>query len=221
MVHADPMLRVEADRAGEALAGSVRSFVAALASFSEVELMGASRCFGWSRLTVIVHMIAGWQELLGGLAGVTDEPESTDAAAFWRAFAETDDAATDPVARLMSTGRRTYAYATPAAAVQQLEDVADALLAALPAHRSGHRAWAGQVFTVGDLMTTWAVENVIHQADLLAHQPLPAQALGLAVETVQALWSTPAPEQWSAEQIVDIGSGRVSWGGPQHPAVLG
>ncbi|WP_170219262.1 maleylpyruvate isomerase N-terminal domain-containing protein [Nocardioides litoris] len=201
-------LGVETDEAREACAASVEGFVRAAAGLDELELLGASRCHGWTRLDVVVHVIAGWQEMLGGLVSPVDGEPTVDAASYWRAFAEQygDD---DPVADLMAQRRRTASYARPASATAQLRDVGEALLRGVRSCGERHLTWQGHVFTPGDFLAAWAVEDAVHHLDLLADEPVPASALRLARATVEALAPEPLPATWDDVDVVLAGAGRV------------
>jgi hypothetical protein len=73
-------LTVGLDDGRTACAESIESFVRAVDAFSEYHLLDASRCHGWTRLDVAVHVLAGWQEMLGGLVSVRDSDPTVDAA---------------------------------------------------------------------------------------------------------------------------------------------
>ncbi len=112
-----------------ACAESIEAFVRAADGFTEYELLDVSGCHGWTRLDVAVHVLAGWQEMLGGLVSPDDGPPTVDAATYWPAFTA-EYGADDAVLTLMAQRRRSAAYARPSSAVAQLHDVAAALLAA-------------------------------------------------------------------------------------------
>lgn len=80
-----------------------------------------------TRLDVVVHVIAGWQEMLRGLVSAADSEPTVDAAIYWPAF-PIAYATADEVPTLMFQRRRTAAYARPASATDELHDVAAALL---------------------------------------------------------------------------------------------
>ncbi|MBZ5739961.1 maleylpyruvate isomerase N-terminal domain-containing protein [Nocardioides mangrovi] len=178
-------LTVDLETGRTAFADSVRGFLAAVDGFDEWGLLDASRCHGWTRLDVVVHVIAGWQEMLGGMVSpVADEP-TVDAASYWPTFDETE--AGEPVDTLMAQRRRTAAFARPSSACTELRYVAEAVLRGAAALAEGHYLWQHQVFTAGDYLTIWAVEDVIHQVDLISDHPVPATALDLARATVAEL----------------------------------
>lgn len=201
-------LGVDLTRARPACRASITALVGAVDELGELELLASSRCLGWTRLDVVVHMIAGWQEMAGGLLGVVEGPATVDAASYWPAFAD-QEADEDPVRALMAQRRRTASYLRPASALAQLHDVAQALLRGIDAAHEGHLTWQGHVFTTGDFLTTWAVEDVVHHLDLQVVAPPAPDALTLARETVEALAAAPLPAGWDDEEAVLVGSGRL------------
>src|SRR3954447_19197138 len=114
-------LSVSLDVGRAACAESVDAFVAAIGSFSELDLLAASRCHGWTRLDVVTHVLAGWQEMLGGMVSPVQSEPTVDSASYWPMFAE-EFASEDPVAVLMSQRRRTASYARPDSAPAELRD---------------------------------------------------------------------------------------------------
>src|SRR5690349_16850505 len=120
-------LTVDLETGRTAFAESVTAFVRAVNGFTEWDLLGASRCHGWTRLDVAVHVIAGWQEMLGGFVSPVDDPPTVDAASYWPAFDE-EYADGDPLVPLLAQRRRTAAYLRPDSVREHLHDVADAVL---------------------------------------------------------------------------------------------
>jgi len=177
-------LTVDLETGRTAFTESVRGFVAAVDDLDEWSLLGASRCHGWTRLDVVVHVVAGWQEMLGGFVSPVDGSPTVDAASYWPAFEED---AGDPLVALLAQRRRTTAYARPDAAREQMHDVADAVLRGAAGCAEGHYLWQGHVFTAGDFLAIWAVEAALHQIDLLGDRPVPPSALDLARATVAEL----------------------------------
>src|SRR4051794_19583712 len=171
-------LSVDAETGRRAFAESVTSFVRAVDGLDEWELLGASRCHGWTRLDVVTHVLAGWQEMLGGMVSPVRAEATVDAATYWPAFAE-EFASEDEVAVLMSQRRRTAAYATPGSATAQLRDVAAALHRGVDSLADQCYLWQRQVFAPGDFLAIWAVEDVVHHLDLLSEVPAPATGLAL------------------------------------------
>ena len=179
-------LTVDLETGRTAFVDSVRGFVAAVDGLDEWSLLGASRCHGWSRLDVVTHVLAGWQEMLGGFVSPVDDAPTVDAASYWPAFDE-EYADPDPIVPLMAQRRRSAAYLRPDSARRELSYVAEAVLRGAASCPEGRLTWQGHVFTAGDFLTIWAVEDVIHQVDLLTEEPLPPTALALARDTVADL----------------------------------
>ncbi|CAI9414898.1 maleylpyruvate isomerase N-terminal domain-containing protein [Nocardioides sp. T2.26MG-1] len=178
-------LTVDLETGRTAFVESVHEFVAAVDDLDEWSLLGASRCHGWTRLEVLVHVVAGWQEMLGGLVSPVDGPSTVDAASYWPAFDEQD--AGDPLLELLAQRRRTTAYARPDSAREQMHDVAEAVVRGATGCADGHHLWQRHVFTAGDFLAVWAVEDVIHQLDLLGERPPAPRALALARATLTEL----------------------------------
>ncbi|HZC52545.1 MAG TPA: maleylpyruvate isomerase N-terminal domain-containing protein, partial [Mycobacterium sp.] len=211
-------LTVPPDRAGPAFDGSVEAFCDAVASLTEWDLLGSSRCHGWTRLDLAVHVVAGWQEMLGGFVTVVDDEPTVDAASYWPAFADLTSGS-DRVEVLMALRRRAAAYLRPSSLLAQLREVADAVLSASRTIRAQPCRWQGKVFAPGDFLAIWAVENVVHHLDLLVDDPPPSSGLALARATIEALAAGPLPVEWTDEQAVLIGTGRIAV--PHDAGVIG
>lgn len=178
-------LTIDLETGRTAFRDSVEAFVRAADGFDEWALLGGSRCHGWTRLDVVVHVVTGWQEMLQGFVSVVESAPTVDAASYWPAFDE--EYAGDPLVPLMAQRRRTAAHVRPDSAREQMRDVADAVLRGAAGCRDATYLWQGHVFTAGDFLTIWAVENAIHQLDLVADEPVPSSALYLARATVATL----------------------------------
>ncbi len=200
-------LTIDLTTARQACGESVHAFVAAAERLSEHELLGPSRCHGWQRLDVVVHVLAGWQEMLGGLVGRVDESPDVDAASYWPAFADVFGGG-DPVLSLMQQRRRSLVFARPADAVAQLRDVASALAHGISLVPDRPHRWQGWVFSAGDFLTIWAVEHAVHHLDLAGDDEPPTAALVLARRTLDALLGQPLPAPWSDTEAVLVGTGR-------------
>ena len=201
-------LSVSLDNGRAACADTIDAFLRAVDTFSEYELLDTSRCHGWSRLDVVTHVLAGWQEMLGGMVSPVDDEPSVDAASYWSAFA-TQYATDDPVPVLMSQRRRTSAYARPASATAELREVAATVRRGVGHFQDRPCLWQGHVFAAGDFLAVWAVEDVVHHLDLLSDEPAPPNALRLARETIEALIAQPLPGVWRDEEAVLMGTGRL------------
>lgn len=112
----------------------------------------------------------------------------------------------------MAQRRRTATYLRPSAAAAQLDEVGEALLRGVGACPDRSLLWQGHVFTAGDFLAVWAVENFVHLLDLGCAQSAPPGALGLVRATVEALVEEPLPAGWSDLDAALIGTGRVPEG---------
>lgn len=197
---------IELDVARVACADSIRAFEEAAESLSEYDLLAPSRCHGWSRLDVVVHVIGGLQELAAGLLSRTGDDPTVDAASYWSTYADGEHQ--DPVDLVMSQWRRTAAYARPDSARRQLRDLSTLLVAGVQSAANGRHPWQGEVFSTGDFLAMWAVEHTIHQLDLDTVCRLPDTAVALTCETIRTLVGTELPSTSTREQVVLVGSGR-------------
>ena len=197
---------VDLELARAAFDESAAAFLAAVAGLSDYELLGRSRCHGWTRLDVLTHVVAGWQEMVGGLITQVDDAPTVDAASYWTAFAAaTED--DDPIAVLLSQRRRSDAYLRPSSARAHLNSVAATVRQGAGILADRPCSWQQQVFTAGDFLAVWAVENAVHHLDLDLDDA-PPSALTLARGTIEALAGGPLPPAWSDVDAVLIGTGR-------------
>jgi uncharacterized protein (TIGR03083 family) len=201
-------LAVPSDTAGPAFDASVTAFTDAVASLTEWDLLGPSRCHGWTRMDLAAHVVAGWQDMLSGFVTVVDDEPTVDAASYWTAFADLMSGS-DPVEILMTQRRRAATYARPRSLLEHLREVTDAVLSGWHTMRAQPCRWQGQVFAPGDFLAIWAVENIVHHLDLLVDDPPPSNGLTLARATIEALAAGSLPGEWTDEQAVLIGTGRV------------
>lgn len=212
-------LSVGLDEGRAAFTESVEAFLAAVDGLAEYDLLAGSRCHGWTRHEVLVHVLAGWQEMLGGLVSRVEDAPTVDAASYWTAFKE-QYADADLVDVLMSQRRRGAAYARPGAARQQLHDVAEAVLRGVAAMPDAPCLWDKHVFDAGDFLAVWAVEDVVHHLDLQVATAAPSAALALARATIESLAGTPLPGEWSDEEAALKGTGRTPVGDGPLAGVL-
>jgi hypothetical protein len=178
-------LTVDCETGRAAFSQSVAAFVRAVDGLGEWDLLGASRCHGWTRLDVVVHVVGGWQEMLGGFVSPVEDPPTVDAASYWPAFDA--EYAGDRLETLLAQRRRTAAYLRPDSVREHMHEVADAVLRGAASCSDRHLRWQGHVFTAGDFLTIWVVEDAIHHLDLVSTEPVPPSALDLARATVAAL----------------------------------
>lgn len=187
---------------------SIAAFLRAVDDLSEYDLLASSRCHGWTRLDVVVHVLGGWEEMLRGMVSRVSSEPTVDAASYWSAWAA-DFGSDDPVPALMSQRRRTAAWARPDSATAELHDVGAALLRGVNLFQDGACLWQRQVFAAGDFLAVWAVEHVVHQLDLWSDTPPPPSALRLSRATIEALAGGALPASWSDLDATLVGTGRT------------
>jgi mycothiol maleylpyruvate isomerase-like protein len=182
-------------------------FVTAAESYSEHDLLGSSRCHGWSRLDAVVHVRAGLEEMLGVCAAQVDDPPDHDAASYWASFAADDG---HPVPAILWMRRTAAAYQRPEGALRHLRDVAATARIALTRMPDHPVLFQGKTMTSGDFLATWVVELAIHQLDLgeAAGHPAPG-ALTVVRRTVEAVADVDLPTAWSDEEAALVSLGRV------------
>jgi Mycothiol maleylpyruvate isomerase N-terminal domain len=184
------------------------AFVEAAGSFSEYDLLAASRCHGWSRLDAVVHVRAGLEEMVGDCYAHVDEPPSHDAASYWESFATGDDE--DPVPHILWMRRTAAAYNRPSGALQHLRDVAataDHVLGRMPDHAV---LFQGKTMTSGDFLATWVVELAVHHLDLGDGAGPPTDgSLHVVRRTVEAIADVGLPSAWSDEEAALVALGRA------------
>jgi hypothetical protein len=189
------------------LRSQLDEFVAGAESFSDYDLLGASRVHGWSRLEVVVHVRAGLEEMVGVCAAQVDAEPDHDAASYWMSFAADDE---DPVPHILWMRRTATAYSRPEGALRHLRDVATMARIALERTPDHPVLFQGKTMTSGNFLATWVVELAVHQLDLEDGAGHPtAGSLATVRRTVQAVADVDLPAAWSDEDAALIALGRV------------
>jgi uncharacterized protein (TIGR03083 family) len=203
-------LSIELAEGQDAFEKSVLAFLGAVDRLTDHQLFAHSRCHGWLRLDVLAHVLGGWQEMLIGFVRQVDATPTVDAASYWTAFAQ-EMAEENPIAVLMTQRRRSDAHPSPAGLRAQLRDVSEAVLHGARTMTDYPRMWQGHVFTAGDYLAIWAVEDAVHHLDLdVPDDTPPATALSLCRRTIEALVGEPLPGTWTDLDAVLAGTGRIA-----------
>ncbi len=200
-------LRVDEADARALFAAQLTGFLAACAGLSEIELLDPSRCRGWSRLEVLVHVRAGLDELAAGIGIRTDHAPDHDAAGYWASHP--DDRDEDPVPHILWLRRTASAYLRPGSALRHLVATADRAAAAVAAAGPGTVLFQGKAMAFGDILATWVVELAVHELDLDAGGT-PA-GIRLARRTVEAVADANLPAVAQDVEAVVAGLGRGPW----------
>ena len=199
--------------------GGRAAFLAGLDAFtrcaeglSDLQLMAASRCTGWTVGDVVVHVHLGLQEMLLGLVSLTAEEPDTDASSYWRITLPTTDDDADQMAGMRFVRLLSGSYRRPSNAVRHMLPTVEGVRVAASRLQSDAVRFQGHVLSRGDFLATWAVELAIHHLDMGRELDLPPpapSALRLARLTVEALAGVDAPRTWSDETTVLLGAGRM------------
>jgi Mycothiol maleylpyruvate isomerase N-terminal domain len=206
----------------QAFVDALAAFMAAAEAMGDVGLMDRSRCRGWSRADLMVHVHFGLQELFVGIHAPTDAAADTDAASYWKRDLPTNDTEADDLDALRFVQRVSLAYRRPNGVVGHLKATATAADHAARSVTPGALAFQGHVMTTGNFLAMWAVELCIHHLDLSCGDEVTgptAQALTLTRGTVEALVGAAFPSGWSDEKVALLGAGRLQ-PGPQERAEL-
>ncbi len=190
-----------------AFIGAIDQFVAACEALNDYDLLSVSRCHGWERLDVVVHVRTGLQEMLGGFTAKNSAPPDQDAASYWRDYADE----TDAVDAILWTRRTASAYRRPRGAVEHLRMAAAAVREAAARMEAGTVRFQGHALRSGDFLATWAVELAVHHLDLFGGPELPKptqESAAVARKTVEALLEAKLPAQWDDTACVLLGAGR-------------
>jgi Mycothiol maleylpyruvate isomerase N-terminal domain len=205
-------MHVDHDDGRAAFLDGLDAFVGCVESFSDLQLMAASRCTGWTVVDVVVHVHLGLQEMLLGLVNRTVEEADTDASTYWRATPPTNDDDADQVAGMRFIRLLGASYRRPSGAVRHMLPTVEGVRAAASRLEPGAARFQGHVLSSGDFLATWAVELAVHHLDMgreLAVQPPAPSALRLARLTVEALAGADAPRAWADDATVLLGAGRI------------
>jgi uncharacterized protein (TIGR03083 family) len=205
-------MNVDHEQARASFLDGLDTFTTCVRTLSDLDLMAASRCTGWTVGDVVVHVHLGLQEMLLGLVTLTDEDPDTDAASYWQAPLPTTDDDADELDGMRFVRLLGASYRRPSNAVRHMLPTVAGIRAAAARLAPGAVRFQGHVLSTGDFLATWAVELAVHHLDLgreLTLSPPAPSTLGLARATVEALAGEGAPRAWPDETVVLLGTGRV------------
>jgi hypothetical protein len=186
------------DQAGE--------FVAATRSRDDLQLLGPSRCHGWSLLDVVVHVRLGLEEMVMGTTSHSMEPPDCDAASYWESHS--DDRDVDPVPHILWLRRVASAYTRPTRAVEHLPAVTSSTVTAVRSMPDGVVEFQGKRMYSGDFLATWAVELAVHRLDLALDRDS-SSGLSWARKTLEAVADANLPRDLDDRTAVLVGLGRI------------
>lgn len=200
-------LSVAFEVARSLLCAQAEQLLSAVGVCDELALLDPSRCRGWSRLDLIVHVRSGLDEMAATAHVHSPNRVDHDAASYWTSHP--DDRDSDPVAHILWLRRSASAYGRPRAAVRHLTDAVQRAEASVRAMTDAPVLFQGKTLTAGDFVATWVVELAIHLLDLdVAATPVGG---GLTRSTIEALAEHPLPEGLGADEAILVALGRQPW----------
>ncbi|GAA1037832.1 hypothetical protein GCM10009557_52290 [Virgisporangium ochraceum] len=159
-------MNVDHEQARGSFLDGLDTFTTCVQTLSDLDLMAASRCTGWTAGDVVVHVHLGLQEMLLGLVTLTDENPDTDAASYWQAPLPTTDDDADELDGMWFVRLLGASYRRPSNAVRHMLPAVAGIRAAAARLAPGAVRFQGHVLSTGDFLATWAVELAVHHLDL-------------------------------------------------------
>ncbi|MET9361732.1 maleylpyruvate isomerase N-terminal domain-containing protein [Streptomyces sp. NPDC006632] len=177
-----------------------------------------SGCTGWAVRDLVFHCLADAQRGLVALHSPAEGPADRDAVTYWRDW--------QPDAVGAAHGRR---WSRVGASMfldfgqlreLYLETTAALVVAAGRADIGLRIGTQGHVLTVGDLLTTLAVEATVHHLDLIVGLPdarhPSAAGLTCVRATLDGLLGRTVPVDWDDEHYARAATGRVPLTAPER-----
>jgi uncharacterized protein (TIGR03083 family) len=179
-----------------------------------------SGCAGWTVLDLTQHLLDDARRGLVALATPAGGPATTDAVAYWRSWQPSPEDDHD-------TAWRTRVRAGVTGGMSNLaplyaETAAAVCVAAGRADPGEFVATQGWVVRVDDLLSTLAVEAVVHHLDVVAHLDRPgppADGLAEVRRVLEALLGGPLPDGWDDATAARRGTGREPLTDADHAAL--
>jgi predicted kinase len=170
---------------------------------------GATRCAGWDRQALLVHMLADARRALVTFATPGHGRPDVDSVSYWAEYDPKNDAGAMAHGEFIRMSSAAY---TSPDWVRQLW-----LETSTAAVRSGRRcgeslvATQGHVLTLADFIDTLVVEATVHYLDLtvgLDAEPPAATALDITVDTLDGLLGSDPVTHWGPIEYALKGTGR-------------
>ncbi|MGH3507565.1 MAG: AAA family ATPase [Nocardioidaceae bacterium] len=204
---ADPA-RAPAFDALEQIYGQVSTVVR---TFDDAAFAGQSRCVGWDRQALLVHMLADARRALVTFATPGDRTPDVDSVSYWAEYEpKAGDGATahGEFIRMSSA-----AYTSPEWVRQLWLETAAAAVRAGRGCSDRAVTTQGHVLTVADFVDTLVVEATVHYLDLtvgLEAEDPAGSALDITVQTLNGLLGFAASTSMGAVEYALKGTGRES-----------
>ena len=190
----------------EQIYGQVSTVVRML---DDAAFAGPSRCAGWDRQALLVHMLADARRALVTFATPGDRTPDVDSVSYWAEYdpkAGDDGTAHGEFIRMSSA-----AYTSPEWVRRLWLETAAAAVRAGRSCPDEAVATQGHVLTVADFVDTLVVEATVHYLDLtlgLEAEDPAMSALDLTVQTLDGLLGAPASTSMDAVEYALKGTGR-------------
>lgn len=194
----------------ERLTTAYEQTAALLSDLDDAEAARPSGCAGWAVLDLAQHLVFDTRRGLVATATPAEEPATTDAVGYWRAWHQSSSEADDDRWRTRVTASLAGGIAPLAQAYA--ETSAAVLVAASRLDPASRVRTQGHVLTLDDLLSTLVVEAAVHSLDLVAELDRPGPAAGPLAEVRQVLTGLlggPLPEHWDDATAALRATGRA------------
>ncbi|MEV0679183.1 maleylpyruvate isomerase N-terminal domain-containing protein [Actinosynnema sp. NPDC050436] len=185
------------------------ALLAAVAATPDEDFAVASGCAGWLVRDLVCHLVIDAQDVLITLATPAEGDPTAHAGTYWKLVdPPTGD---DPLDALIP--RLAAAYGEPGLLKFHLDDVGSAAgRAARLADPVTLVATQDMVLTVGDYLSAYVLEWVLHHLDLVAHRPSAAgpsaEVLAAARTALERVAGVVFPPALSDADALLVGTGR-------------
>lgn len=205
-------------REAEALRDAYDGVTAVILPLSPMELLGPTRCHGWTVADLVHHLTEDARRALVALATPAEAPSTRTFVTYWSSrepgVAAPDwESAERAAAASAWAGRRAASVAREPGLLVELwrETSAAAVRAALAAPPAGLVTTQGQVLRVPDLLITLATEAIVHHLDLLLGlPPAPEPAVSTLDGLLARHGAAVRPRDWDVEDYLLKGAGRLA-----------
>lgn len=181
-------------------------------SLNETDLNRPTRCAGWVVTDVIFHLLLDAQRALVAFSSQATGTPDQDHVSYWADHARTRTAE-GAAAHARFVRIAASAYPSPAQLLYEWRQTSQAVLNVIP-HAPGARVVVtqDQLMTITDLLSTLAVEAVVHHLDMLLELPgKPTPKPGpvkLAADVLDALLGGVQRPEWDDRTWILKGTGR-------------
>lgn len=194
-----------------ALSEAYRGVSRVALALGPVDMLGPTRCAGWSVADVLFHLVRDAQRGLVALAAPAPRHGDVDFVTYWRPFSSVTPDSWEQ-ARAVRIGAS--AFPDYRSLINSWLDTSEAVLhLATRAQATEAVATQGHVLSVPDFLVTLAVEATVHHLDLIVDLPEAAppgaEALAVTRLTLDGLLGASPPADWNDVEYALKGTGRL------------